>query len=103
MGILMMTASRIMQWVLPILATILVCLPGAYSNVFVVGGSDVTEPGKWPWQASLQRYGRHYCGASLISSCWLVTAAHCTDGPPSYYTIFMGHLDNAMTLGQPES
>ncbi|KAG5266640.1 hypothetical protein AALO_G00234500 [Alosa alosa] len=63
----------------------------------IIGG-DKSLRGDWPWQVSLwlrsQSKGTHpLCGATLINSCWVVTAAHCfkrfgTD--PSRYVVRLG-------------
>merc|ERR1712002_343856 len=44
----------------------------------LVGGTQASE-GQFPWQASLQRYGSHFCGASLITANHVMTAAHCAN------------------------
>ncbi|GAA1331957.1 serine protease [Catellatospora bangladeshensis] len=44
----------------------------------IIGGRVVTTP--YSFFASLQRGGRHFCGASLIAPQWLVTARHCVQG-----------------------
>jgi len=42
----------------------------------IVGGANSVE-GEWPWQVSLHFAGSLYCGASVLSSDWLISAAHC--------------------------
>ncbi|ELT91475.1 hypothetical protein CAPTEDRAFT_226412 [Capitella teleta] len=61
----------------------------------IVGGKAVDIPGTWPHQASLEikSSGSHSCGAVLISSRWLVTAAHCLGSSASKYQIVLGQHD----------
>ncbi|XP_062969375.1 enteropeptidase [Cynocephalus volans] len=45
----------------------------------IVGGTNAKE-GAWPWLVALYYNGQLICGASLVSSDWLVSAAHCVYG-----------------------
>ena len=43
----------------------------------IVGGQNA-NPGEWPWQVGLHRgSGTPFCGASLVSDQYVITAAHC--------------------------
>ena len=55
----------------------------------IVGGTQSSQ-GKWPWQAALFFKGRHYCSGAVISSTWILTAAHCFSECYSLYYQFMG-------------
>ncbi|XP_008590758.1 PREDICTED: enteropeptidase, partial [Galeopterus variegatus] len=45
----------------------------------IVGGTNAKE-GAWPWLVALYYNSQLICGASLVSSDWLVSAAHCVYG-----------------------
>uniref|UniRef100_W5MNC6 chymotrypsin n=2 Tax=Lepisosteus oculatus TaxID=7918 RepID=W5MNC6_LEPOC len=59
----------------------------------IVNGEEAI-PGSWPWQVSLQdSTGFHFCGGSLISQDWVVTAAHC--GVRTSHLVVLGEHDRA--------
>ncbi|XP_017773893.1 PREDICTED: trypsin-2-like [Nicrophorus vespilloides] len=45
----------------------------------IVGGENATIE-QYQYQVSLQFLGEHVCGGSIVSSKYVVTAAHCTNG-----------------------
>ncbi|CAM9209603.1 unnamed protein product [Lampetra planeri] len=61
----------------------------------VVGGVDSVE-GEWPWQVSLHFSGNLYCGASIVTSDWLISAAHCFGrerlSDPRHWSAHLGML-----------
>lgn len=44
----------------------------------VVGGADA-EPGQFPYIVSL-RYTSHFCGGTIVSSVYIISASHCVVG-----------------------
>lgn len=75
--------NRQMLLLLPPLLLLLAAVKGAsdvgqknYPQSRIVGGATASE-GQFPHQISLKFLNIHNCGGSILSSTYIVTAAHC--------------------------
>ena len=65
----------------------------------IVGGSTVPN-GAYPFMASVQDDGFHFCGGSVIASTWVLTAAHCVpDGNNAGLSVVVGTNNNSNGSG----
>ena len=66
-----------------------------------INGGFEAVPSSWPWQVSFRHpdYEGHFCGGTLISNRWIITAAHCFYDMEEigYGTWVMGGHDNNVT------
>jgi len=63
----------------------------------IVGGREAI-PHSWPWQVALVRPGGdhfngQFCGGSIISNNYILTAAHCVGGSASSINVLVGAHD----------
>jgi len=56
----------------------------------IVGGSE-SAPHKYPWMAALFVDDQWFCGGTLISDEWVLTAAHCADGASEMLVMLGAH------------
>jgi len=61
---------------------------GPVKSSRIVGGTEAV-PHSWPHQVALFIDGMYFCGGSIISSEWILTAAHCMDGA-KFVDVVMG-------------
>uniref|UniRef100_A0A8D2JNF8 Peptidase S1 domain-containing protein n=1 Tax=Sciurus vulgaris TaxID=55149 RepID=A0A8D2JNF8_SCIVU len=70
-------------------------------------GGKIAGPERWPWQAALLLRGRFVCGAVLIDSNWVASAAHCfqRSHKPADYQILLGYnqLSNPSSVSLQKS
>ncbi|XP_068231252.1 transmembrane protease serine 9-like [Palaemon carinicauda] len=56
------------------------CKCGRRNPVTRIVGGQTTTVHEYPWQVGLTSASRPYCGGSIISNQWILTAAHCVEG-----------------------
>lgn len=60
----------------------------------IIGGTEAPA-GRWPFMASLQNGGRHFCGGSILNDNTILTAAHCVLlGDPKKTKVYIGNVNN---------
>uniref|UniRef100_A0A4W4HRI3 Coagulation factor IXa heavy chain n=1 Tax=Electrophorus electricus TaxID=8005 RepID=A0A4W4HRI3_ELEEL len=75
---------------------------GSFPNtrIRIIGGSQAS-PGEIPWQVALvvRSTQQVFCGGSILSELWVVTAAHCLKERKDAFFVRVGELDVSRSEG----
>ena len=67
----------------------------ALFSPYIVGGEEAS-PHSWPWTVAVFIDSAWFCGGSLISEHYVLTAAHCAEGA-AYFDLLLGVHDITAT------
>ena len=71
----------------------------------IIGGEPAAE-GSWPWIMAirLREGGKHFCGGSIVSDKWSVSAAHCFEEVSARHIfVTAGHLKKVNVKAKNEA
>lgn len=61
------------------------------TSVNTIVGGETAAKGNWPWQVAILYKGKFKCGGTLVSTHYVVSAAHCfSKNTPEDYSIVLG-------------
>jgi secreted trypsin-like serine protease len=78
-------------------------LPPAQPQAIIVGGFEVFPEFRYPWLVSIQDRRGAYCGGILVNSNTIITAAHCSEEPPSRFTVLAHRHDNRKSTDEEKA